>query len=206
MSAFFVNVAIAWWRNLSSTFTKGELTQGEIAYSNISTTTSDGTDRITTPPKNFWRAQCPTKEKLNALRIVSFDVLIHAPELDFRGVRDPSDPSITNLFSPTRLVLQKPDERGNLHYVECQSDELSGEDSWDKFSREIAKYIRGRWPEGFGGDHEYEMGSLQGTRIHLTESYYDEIGLPKLIDRGFPNSITVIPQLALGKEIYGRIW
>lgn len=135
-----------------------------------------------------------------------FDVLIHAPEVDFRGVRDPSDPSITNLFSPTRLVLQKPDERGNLHYVECQSDELSGEDAWDKFSWEIAKYIRGRWPEGFGGDHEYEMGSLQGTRIHLTESYYDEIGLPKLIDRGFPNSITVVPQLVLGKDIYGRIW
>jgi len=206
MSAFFVNIAIAWWRNLNSTFTKGKLTQGEIAYSNISTTTSDGTDRITTTPKNFWRAHCPTKGKLNDLRIVFFDVLTHAPELDIRGVRDPSDPSITNLFSPTWLVLQKPDERGNLHYVECQSYEPSGEDAWDKFSREIAEYIRGIWPESFGGDHEYEMGSLKGTTIHLIESYYDKIGLPKLIDRGFPNSILVVPQLVLGKEIYGRIW
>lgn len=93
-----------------------------------------------------------------------------------------------------------------MHYVECQSDEPSGEDAWDKFSREIAGYIRGRWPKRFGGDHEYEMGSLQGTVIHLIESYYHDIGLPKLIDRWFPNSIPVVPQLVLGKEIYGRIW
>ena len=109
-------------------------------------------------------------------------------------------------FSPTRLVLQKPNERGNLHYVECQSDEPSGEDAWDKFSREIAEYIRGIWPERFGGDHEYEMGSLKGTTIRLIESYYDKIGLPKLIDRRSPSSIFVVPQLVLGKEIYGRIW
>lgn len=93
-----------------------------------------------------------------------------------------------------------------MHYVECQSDEPSGEDAWDKFSREIAEYIRGIWPERFGGDHEYEMGSLKGTTIHLIESYYDKIGLPKLINRGSPNSIPVVPQLVLGKEIYGRIW
>jgi hypothetical protein len=168
--------------------------------------TSDGTDRIITTPKNFWHAQCPTEGNLNALRIVFFDVLTHAPNLNIRGVRDPSDPSITNLFSPTQLVLQKPDERGNLHYVECQSDEPSGEDAWDKFSLEIAEYIRGRWPERFGKNYEYEMKSLQGIMIHLTESYYDEIGLPKLIDRGSPNSIPVVPQSVAGKEIYGRSW
>ena len=138
MSAFFVNVPIARWRNLSSTFTKAELAQGGITYSNISTTTLDGIDRIITTPKNFWHAQCPTKKKLNTLRIVFFDVLTHAPKLDIRGIRDPSDPSITNLFSPTQLVLLKPDERENWHCVECRSDEPSGEDGWDKFSREIA--------------------------------------------------------------------
>ena len=206
MAAFFVNVAIAWWRNLSSTFTKAELTQGGIAHSNISTMTSDGTDLIITTPESFWHAQCPTEIKLNALRIVFFDVLTHAPELDIRGVRDPFDPSITNLFSPTQLVLRKPDERGNWHYVECQSDEPSGEDAWDKFSREIAEYVRRGWPERFGIKHKYEMETLQGTRIHLTESYYDGIGLPKLIDRGCPNPIPVVPQRVSGKEIYGRSW